>query len=232
MNSISINKHEPKTLVRGIYSVDLGQFLGQQEIQFTLLKGVAEGDYEQVIVKSISESGARHILITGILARTVFSDIHSSEISLPNGNYSFAHKDIPSSSQSQVFRDFSELRRKKPNQNHILVCSTSPELASDCGIFDYLPEATEGAAVYVIGYGVRYSNLVANFYRCVNVSGKSKGFVHSIVSLNYSSRIVNEDFYKLQSLSNPVEILQYFWDMEGLRYEPPPIPKLLGITAA
>jgi hypothetical protein len=231
MNSISLNQQEPRTLVRGAYRVDLGHFLGQQEIQFTLLMGEAQGDYEQVIVKSINESGTRHILITGVLARYVFSDKYSDKISLPTGDYSFTHKDIPSSSQSQVFRDFAELRRNKPDQNHILVCSTNPELASDCGIFDYLPEAAEGAAVYVIGYGARYSNLIANFYKCVNVPGKAKGFVHSIVSLNDSSRIVNEDFYKLQSIKNPVEKLQYFWDMEGLRYEPPPMPKLLGIIA-
>jgi hypothetical protein len=166
------------------------------------------------------------------LARTVFLDVHSNVVSLPNGDYSFALKDIPSSSQSQVFRDFAELRRSKPDKNHILVCSTYPEIASDCGIFDHLPEATDGAAVYVTGYGLKYSNLVANFYRCVNVPGKAKGFVHSIVSLYDSTRIINQDFDKLKSIANPVEKLQYFWDMEGLRYEPPPMPTLLGITAA
>jgi hypothetical protein len=231
MNSISLNQQEPRTLVRGAYRVDLGHILGQQEIRFTLLNGDDEKDYEQVIIRSISESGVRHILITGILARYVFSDIHSNEITLPTGEYSFTHKDIPSSAQSQVFRDFAQLRRNKPHHNHILVCSTYPELASDCGLFDHLPEAAEGAAVYVIGYGVRYSNLIANFYKCVNVPGKAKGFVHSIVSLNDSSSIVNEDFDQLQSIEDPVEIMQYFWEMEGLRYEPPPMPRLVGITA-
>jgi hypothetical protein len=228
----SMNQHEPRILVRGLYRIDLGHFLGHQEIHITLLERAADGDYERVMVKSISESGTRHILITGVLARTVFLDVHSNVVSLPNGDYSFALKDIPSSSQSQVFRDFAELRRSKPDKNHILVCSTYPEIASDCGIFDHLPEATDGAAVYVIGYGLKYSNLVANFYRCVNVPGKAKGFVHSIVSLYDSTRIINQDFDKLKSIANPVEKLQYFWDMEGLRYEPPPMPTLLGITAA
>lgn len=232
MNSISMNQHEPRILVRGLYRVDLGHFLGHQEIHITLLERAADGDYERVIVKSISESGARHILIAGVSASAVFSDVHSDFISLPNGKYGIAFRDIPSASQNKVLKDFAELRRSKPNQNHILVCPTSPETVSDCDIFDQLPKASDGAAVYVIGYGLRYSNLIANFYRCVNVPGKAKGFVHSIVSLYDSTRIINQDFDKLQSIANPVEKLQYFWDMEGLRYEPPPMPTLLGITAA
>ena len=227
--TISDNKD---ILVRGLFRVDLGHFLGQQELLITLLEGDEDGGvFDRTITNSISEIGARHILVAGVSASAIFPDIHTDFISLPTGKYSYAFKDVPSISHDKILRDFVDLRRSKPKQNHILVCPVHPETASDCGIFDQLPQANDGAAVYVLGYGLRYNNLIANFARCVNTPGKAKGIVHSIVSLD-SARITNEDYDTLHKIESPIEKLQFFWAMENQRFGPTPMPLLLGITVA
>ena len=210
-------------VARGAYRVNLGH-LGEQAIRVTILK--SDPVLEQYLRASIGESGARHVFITGVLSSTVFSDI--SFISMPAGDYSVTYRYIPRSAQSQALSDFAALRRRKPGQSHILVCATDPVLASDCGIFDEMPQAADGAGVYVVGYGARHLNLLANACRCVNVPGKAKGFVHSVVLLD-SPRITNEQYDRLCSTAAPVEKLRFLWDMADQDFGPGAVP-LLGVT--
>lgn len=232
MNSISRIQSEPRIVAHGLYRVDLGKFLGRQEIHVSLLERAEEGDFEQVISGAISRSGSHHVLIAGVMASAVYSSVQSNSISLPSGEYSLTRKDIPMSLQSQVVKDFAQRRKNEPDKNHILVCPTSPDVAADGGLFDRIPGAEEKAAVYVMGYGKGYSNLLANFYKCVNCPRKAQGYVHSIVSLYDSTRILNQDLEKLESIAAPVEKLKYFWDMESLRWGPISLPTLLETIAS
>jgi len=231
MHRTSEQQHEPTMLAQGVYRVDLGRVLGHQEICVSLLNRAEDGDFELVIGKAITTTRARHVLVAGVMASAVYSHMKSASISLPNGEYSLARADLPMSSQSQVLKGFARLRKTRPDSSHILVCPTSPDLASDAGLFDRVPGAEEGAAVFVIGYGKGYNNLLANFHRCVNSPGKAQGSVHSVVSLYGSTRIVNEDLEKLESTADSTEKLRYFWEMENLRWGPTQMPTLLGISA-
>ena len=224
----------PSVLASGTVTFDLGSSLGYQEIRVTLLKGLrycpnddilnpwegivrdkppAEGvglwDYRVrkrvtgFLLKSISESGARHILVTGGLAFEIhFND--NDPIILPSGEYSVSTK---------CLKAFAALRRERPSDNHIFLSPTrNPDIAVEKGMFDSLPEAKDGAAVYVLGYWPHWKRLIAEFYRCVNTAGKASGFVHAVVSLD-DSTIPNDDYDSLHASRSPLECLCQFWDM-------------------
>jgi hypothetical protein len=181
------------------------------------------------VLMSVGRSHARHVLIAGPSASPVFSGATTDLIVLPSGGYSYHFGDVPAHLQAEALEGFSELRRREPDQGHILVCPTSATTASDCGVFDALSPVDDGAAVYVVGLGSRPTSLVAAFFRCVNSTGKAKGSIHWVVSMDNAS-ITNEEFGSVHALVDPLEKLRYFWDMAELRTGPE--VQLLAINAA